>query len=144
MLQLRVRKRTSFRSQLTATGVGSRTTSLLTVESKGFVVTTVVKCATSRKYADNQKGIPGYNHQRTHRLKTVLEVVDTDTESEEDVQYLNYMVAKPAGAIKVEVLLDRKPVSMELDTRVPVSLMSRRMMDNLFPGYTLQPCSLPM
>ena len=33
---------------------------------------------------------------------------------------------------------------MELDTGAPVSLMSRRMMDNLFPGYTLQLCSLPM
>ena len=54
------------------------------------------------------------------------------------------MAAKPTGPIKVDVLLDSKPVSMELDTGAPVSLMSRKMLDDLFPGYTLQPCSLPM
>ena len=57
------------------------------------------------------------------------------------MQYLNYVTAKPTG---VEILLDGKPVTMELDTGAPVSLMSREMLDNLFPGCTLQPCSLPM
>ena len=48
------------------------------------------------------------------------------------------------GPIKVEVLLDRKPVSMELDTGAPVSLISKKMLEDLLPEYTLQPCSLPM
>ena len=60
------------------------------------------------------------------------------------MHYLKYMAAKPTGPIKVDVLLDSKPVSMELDTEAPLPLMSKKMLDDLFPGYTLQPCSLPM
>ena len=51
------------------------------------------------------------------------------TESEEDMHYLKYVAAKPTGPIKVDVLLDSKPVSMELDTGAPVSLMSRKMLE---------------
>ena len=43
------------------------------------------------------------DRKRTHCVKTVLEVTDTDAESEEDVQYLNYVAAKPTGPIKVEL-----------------------------------------
>ena len=97
------------------------------------------------RQAKRNSNVQSSDKKCTHCVKIVLEVIDTDTKSEEDVQYLlNYMAAKPTGPIKVEVLLDRKPVIMELDTGAPVSLMSRKMLDNLFPGYTLQPCSLPM
>ena len=101
-------------------------------------------CRQTRRNSNVQSSDKKRTRSTPHRVKTVLEVSDTDTESEEDVRYLNYVAAKPAGPIKVEVLLDHKPVCMELDTGAPVSLMSRKMLDNLFPGYTLQPCSLPM
>ena len=42
------------------------------------------------------------DRKRTHRVETVLEVTDTDAESEEDVQYLNYVAAKPTGPIPLE------------------------------------------
>ena len=96
-----------------------------------------------RQPKKNFKSTPS-DKKPNHPVKALVEVTDTDTETEEDLQYLNYMEAKPAGPIKVEVLLDSKPVSMELDTGAPVSLMSKKMLEKLFPGYTLQPCSLPM
>ena len=96
------------------------------------------------KQAKRNSSVQSSDKKRTHRVKTVLEATEADTESEEDMHYLKYMAAKPTGPIKVDVLLDSKPVSMELDTGAPVSLMSRKMLDDLFPGYTLQPCSLPM
>ena len=50
------------------------------------------------------------------------------------------MAAKPMGLIKLEVVLDCKPESMKLDTGAPVSLISKKMLEDLFS--VLQPCNL--
>ena len=77
----------------------------------------------------------------TNRVKTVMEANES---GEEDVYYLNHVAAKPKPAIKVDLHLEGKPVKMELDTGAPVSLMSWTKFNSLFPGYSLQPCNLPM
>ena len=60
------------------------------------------------------------------------------------MHYLNNLTAKTKLAIKVDLALEAKPVCMELDTSAPVSLMSWTKFNNLFPNYSLHPCSLPM
>ena len=75
------------------------------------------------------------------RVKTVLK---DDQDSEDGGYHLNHVSAKPGPAIQVDLCLNGKPVSMELDTGAPVSLMCWKMFDRLFPESTLQPCNLPM
>ena len=85
---------------------------------------------------------PAVQPRTTHHVKTVIEASE---ESEgEDMYYLNHVTAKPKPAIKVDLFLEGKPVHMELDTGAPVSLMTWTTFNSLFPGYSLQPCNLPM
>ena len=78
----------------------------------------------------------------THQVKSVI---DANEESDtEDLYYLNHITAKPKPAIKVEVVLEGKPLHMELDTGAPVSLMSWTKLNSLFPNYSLQSRNLPM
>ena len=51
------------RDVLKATGVGSQTTSQLTVQSKDCAVTTVVRLVTLREHVDKPKGISMHIHQ---------------------------------------------------------------------------------
>ena len=77
----------------------------------------------------------------TPRVKTVLEA---DQEPEDGAYHLNHLTAKPGPAMQVDLCLNGKPVTMEVDTGAPVSLMSWRMFDRLFPELILQSCNLPM
>ena len=54
------------------------------------------------KQAKRNSSVQSSDKKRTHRVKTVLEATDADTESEEDMYYLKYMAAKPTGPIKVD------------------------------------------
>ena len=58
--------------------------------------------------------------------------------------YLNHVTAKPKPAIMVDLVLEGKPVRMELDTGAPVSLMSWTKFNSLFPDHSLQSYNLPM
>ena len=60
------------------------------------------------------------------------------------MHYLNHVAAKPKPAIKVDLVLEGKLVTMELDTGAPVSLMSWAKFNGLFPVHSLQSCNLPM
>ena len=88
-----------------------------------------------------QRQPPGKS-RTTQRIKTVMEA--SEESEEEDVHYLNHVTAQPKPAIKIDLLLEGKPVRMELDTGAPVSLMSWSEFNGLFSDYSLQSCSLPM
>ena len=61
---------------------------------------------------------------------------------EDELPLFNISVVKPScpgGAFNVEVMIDRKPVVMELDTGASVSLVSEKTWKATFPGVQLKP-----
>ena len=95
-------------------------------------------CRQARKPPRSQ---PQGQTPATHQVKTVIEA---SVSGDEDVYFLNHVETKPKPAIKVDLLLEGKPVKMELDTGAPVSLMSWSKFNSLLPGHGLEPCDLPM
>ena len=75
-------------------------------------------CRLTKKPFHKQPAAAG----RPHTTKSVIETNQTSDSEEEDVYYINHVAAKPKPAIKVDLILEGKPVTMELDTGAPVSL----------------------
>ena len=102
-------------------------------------------CRLAKKPFHKQPAAGG-RPRTTHLVKSVIEANQKSDSDEEDVYYLNHVAAKPKPAIKVDLVLEGKPVTMELDTGAPVleSLISWAKFNDLFPAHNLQSCNLPM
>ena len=80
-------------------------------------------CRLDKKPFHKQSAAGPWAPRTTHLVKSVIEVNQKSDSEEEDVYYLNHVAAKPKPAIKVDLVLEGKPVTMELDTGAPVSLI---------------------
>ena len=120
------------------TGVESKTTGPASAHSGPPGVTTVAKLDHIRKVCRQPKRPPTSQGRQTqrHPVRTVQE----GTEHPNELPYvLHTLRAQTCQPLEVDLMLDGKPLCMEIDTRAAVSLVSERTYWSLFPERCLQP-----
>ena len=74
-----------------------------------------------------------------HQIKAVQE-----DESEDDDMLLNNIRSEPGKPLVMDIKLNGKPLTMELDTGAAVSLVSERTFQSLLPECQLKPSRVPL